>query len=362
MKIPRRWVIVAGGVLLVIVLARLLMRGPHGIEVEGVTVGRGTVEDAVTNSQAGTVKTRLRSTLGSEAPGRVVAIPHREGARVRRGELLVQLDDATARAQLDLARRERAAAEANLVSARATATLARLDFERTSQLFHDGLSSQQAMDQARTRNEQASADADAARAQVERAAASVRLAEDALRDLRVTAPFDGVVTQRFVELGAAVVPGQPLLEVLNPDSLYVSAPIDEMDIGRLRNGLPARITLDPYAGVTWQGTVTRVAPFVNDVLQQNRTLEIEVALRPASGDPVPKPGVSSDVEVVIQHKDDVLRVPTSALLEGHRVLLVERGKVVSREVKTGLHNWDWTEVVSGLSGGETVVASLWGCV
>ena len=354
----RTWVIVALAALAALVLLRVVFRGPRGIEVEAVTVGRGPVEDAVTNSQAGTVKSRQRSRLGAKAAGRVVEILRREGASVRHGELLVQLDDLTAQGQLALARRDADAARAALASAQSGATLARRDLERATRLFRDALTSQEAMDQARSRDESAAAALQGAQAQLERANAAVKLTDDALRDLRVVAPFDGVVTQRFVEVGEAVVPGQPVLEVLNPDSLYVSAPIDEMDIGRLRHGLPALVTLDPYPGASWHGIVTRVAPFVNDVQQQNRTLEIEVALPPAPGLPVPKPGASADVAVVLQRKADVLRVPTAALLEGHRVLIAARGRAVSREVRTGLHDWDWTEIVSGLSGGETVITSL----
>jgi HlyD family secretion protein len=358
MKLSKRWLAVAAGAIVVVLAWRALVHGPGGIEVEAMTVARGPVEDAVTNSQAGTVKSRQRSRLGAEAGGRVTAILRREGAQVRRGEPLVQLDELTARGQLELARRDVAAARAGLASAQAAATLAHSEFERASRLFRDRLTSQETMDQARSRDQSAAAGLEGAQAQLDRAGAAFRLAETALAKLWVLSPFDGVVTQRFVEVGETVVPGQPLLEVLDPDSLYVSAPIDEMDIGRLRVGQPGRVTLDPYPGVVWGGTVTRVAPFVNDVLQQNRTLEIEVALPPAPGHPVPKPGASADVEIVLRHQDDVLRVPTAAVLEGHRVLVVERGKARSREVKVGLHDWQWSEVLSGLRGGETVITTL----
>ncbi len=358
MKFSRRWLVVAGVVFIVVVSWRILAPGPRGIEVEAAVVARGPVEDAVTNSQAGTVRSRQRSRLGAAAAGRVTAILRREGARVSRGELLVQIDDLTARGQLEVARRDVAAARAGLASAQAAATLARSEFERASRLFRDRLTSQETMDQSRSRDQSAVAGLEGAQAQLDRAQAALQLTTDAFATLRVVAPFNGVVTQRFVEVGEAVVPGQPVLEVINPDSLYVSAPIDEMDIGRLRVGLPGRVSLDPYPGVVWRGTVTRVAPFVNDVLQQNRTLEIEVALPPEPGHPVPKPGASADVEIVLRRRDDVLRVPTAAVLEGHRVLVVERGKARSREVKVGLHDWEWSEVLSGLRGGETVVTSL----
>jgi HlyD family secretion protein len=356
-KRTRVWLAVAAAAVVVLVLIAST-RGPRGIEVEAVSVAPGRVEDAVSNSQAGTVKSRQRSRVGVEAAGRVMDIPRREGSRVRRGEIMLRLDPSTATAQLDLARRERDAARAAVAAARAGATLAERDFRRTSELFERALASGGEMDQARSRHDSAAAELEAAQARREQADASVRLAEDALARTRVLAPFDGVVTQRFVEIGESVIPGQPVLEVLDPDSLYVSAPIDEMDIGRLRLGLPARVTLDPFPGWVWRGTVIRVAPFVNDVQQQNRTLEIEVALPQARGMPLPTPGTSADVEVVLQARDSVLRVPTSAVLEGHRVLVAQRGRVASREVVTGLRNWDWTEIRSGLERGELVITSI----
>ncbi len=110
--------------------------------------------------------------------------------------------------------------------------------------------------------------------------------------------------------------------------------------------------------MVWRGTVVRVAPFVNDVQQQNRTLEIEVTLPLEPGQPLPKPGASADVEVILQRRDGVLRVPTSAVLEGHRVLVAERGRALSREVTTGLKNWEWTEIASGLRRGDQVITSI----
>ena len=124
------------------------------------------------------------------------------------------------------------------------------------------------------------------------------------------APFDGVVSQRFVEVGEPLITGQPVAEVLDPDRLYVSAPIDESDMGRLRPGLPARVTLDADPGGAWAGTVTRLAPDVSDLVEQNRTREVEIEVRPGVGAPVPVPGASADVEVVLGRRDGVVRAPT----------------------------------------------------
>lgn len=358
MRLRARWWLIAAGLVVLIVLLRVTVFRPQPIEVEVVPVARGAVEDAVTNSQAGTVRARLRARVGADRPGRVAAIPHREGARVRRGAPLILLDESTARSRLEAARRDLEAARAAAGAARSTATLARQQFERTKSLFDSRVLSQAEMDQAKSRLEAAQAELEGATARERGTRAAVRLAENELEHLRVVAPFDGVVAQRLVEVGESVIPGQPVMEVVGLDRLYVSAPLDEIDIGRVSEGLPARVTLDPYRGRVWQGVLTRVSPVVNDVREQNRTLEVEVEMKNDPAAPTPKPGTSADVEIVLDRRDGVLRVPTNAVIEGKTVLVIEKGKAVSREVKTGLKNWDWTEVTTGLKEGEPVITSL----
>jgi HlyD family secretion protein len=358
MKIPARWWAIALGVIALFVLLRATACRPKPLEVEVARVGRGTVEDAVSNSQAGTVKARMRARVGAERAGRVAAIPHREGSRVRRGEPLLLLDESTARTQLELARRDHEGARAAAVAARAAATLARQQYDRIAQLAAGKLVAQGELDQARSRREGAEAELQGAEAHEKRAGSAVRLAQDELAHLRVLAPFDGVVSQRLVELGESVVPGQPVLEVVNLDRVYVSAPLDEIDIGRVHEGLPARVTLDPYRGFVWQGVVTRVSAVVNDIREQNRTLEVEVELTPDPKAPQPKPGTSADVEIVLTKREGVLRVPTNAVIENRRVLVIDKGQAAARQVKTGLKNWEWTEIVSGLTEGQLAITSL----
>lgn len=358
MKPAVRWALVAAGVVVAIVALRLTVFRPRGLEVDAARVERGAVEDAVTNSEAGTVKTRDRARLGADQIGRVQAIPRREGASFRKGEVLVRLDPDAAEMRLDLARRESEAARGAVAQARAAASQAERDHDRLAPLAAQGLASPGELDAARSRRDQARATLEAAVAGEASAQASIRLARKSLANLAIVAPFDGVVSQRFVEVGEMLAPGQAALEVLNPRRLYVSAPLDEMDIGRVRVGLPTRVTLDPYPGRSWKGTVTRVAPFVNDVVQQNRTLEVEVDIVHEEGAPLPKPGTSADIEVILDRHDGVLRVPSFAVIEGRRVLVIEKGRAVPRDVKVGLRNWEWTEVTDGLREGETVVTSL----
>jgi HlyD family secretion protein len=147
------------------------------------------------------------------------------------------------------------------------------------------------------------------------------------------------------------------MDLIDPDSVFISAPMDEVDSARIQPGQPVRVTVDAYPGRTFPGRVLRIAPFVLDVEEQNRTVEIEVGLdRPDEVRLLP--GTSADVEVILQARDNVTRVPTPALLEGGKVLAVDNGKLVERPVRAGVKNWDWTEVLEGLSPGDLVVTSL----
>ncbi len=133
--------------------------------------------------------------------------------------------------------------------------------------------------------------------------------------------------------------------------------MDEVDSARIHPGQTARVTFDSYPGREFPGRVRRVAPYVLDREEQNRTVEIEVDLDdPGSARLLP--GTSADVEVLLETKENVTRIPTSALIEGEKILVAENGVLVERKLKIGLKNWDWTEVLSGAAPGDLLVVSL----
>jgi HlyD family secretion protein len=205
---------------------------------------------------------------------------------------------------------------------------------------------------------------EAARATAKRAAAAVWVAETELGTTVLRAPFGAVVAEISIEVGEWTTPSPPALPVppvidlLDTDSIFVSAPMDEVDSARIAVGQPARVTVDSHRGKTFFGTVVKTAVYVLDVEAQNRTVEIEVELDDEQFASTLLPGTSADVEVILQAREDVLRVPTVALIEGSRVLLVEDGRLTERPLETGLKNWNYTEVRSGLEAGDQVVVSL----
>jgi len=348
----------------IVVLVRFTVFAPEPLEVEVVEVERGTVEYTVTNSKAGTVETRRRARLSPEIGGRVVSLPHREGARVKKGDVLLRLDDSTQQAELARARRELASAEAEHRRACLAAELAEREYQRNRKLAADGIITDSLLDQLESAAQTGAATCEAAAAAVETAQAAVAVIENELRKTVLTAPFDGVVAELSIELGEWTTPSPPALPVppvidlLDSRATYISAPMDEVDSARIRPGQPARVTIDSYPDQSFAGTVSRVAPYVLDVEAQNRTVEIEVELEDRELATGLLPGTSADVEVILDVHRDALRLPTPTLLPGNAVLVVEDGVLVRREIETGLRNWDYTEILDGLAPGDRVVSSL----
>ncbi|HZL99655.1 MAG TPA: efflux RND transporter periplasmic adaptor subunit, partial [Planctomycetota bacterium] len=360
----RRWLIGSAIVAAAAVLGRQTLLAPQPVPVRAAPAERGLVEWTVTNSQAGTVQARRRARLSPGTSGVVTELLVERGARVRRGDVLLRLDAATQSAELALARRAQAVAEANQARACIAAERTRRELERNRTLAAEGLVSVDVLDGLESSWHMAAAECDVAKAEVLRAQAAVDVARAEFDKTALLAPFDAIVAEVPVEVGEWTTPSVPLLaapdvvEAIDTSSIYVSAPMDEVDTARLRPGLPVRVTVDSRPGETFPGRIVLVAPYVKDLEQQNRTVEIEVELDDAAVASTLLPGTSADVEVVLEVRQDVLRVPAFALQEGGRVLVVEGDRLVERTLVAGRRNWDFVEVESGLEPGELVVTSL----
>ena len=287
-----------------------------------------------------------------------------KGARVKQGEVLLKLNDREHKAQAQLAQRALEAVHALADQARLEAEHAQRQWERAQNLARNNVVSDTALELERTRALTTQTAAAAAAARVHEAEAALDTARAMLAKTVVSAPFDGVVLEVTTEVGEWIspsppgVPIPPVLDLIDPGALYVSAPIDEADVARMRVGLPVRITLDAFRAQTFAGTLTYVSSFVETRLEQNRTLRVEAEFKDATLPANLLPGLSADVEVILDAREAVRRIPTYALLENSRVLVVKDGRLVEKQVVTGLHNWSHTEITDGLSAGEFVVVSL----
>ena len=352
--------------LALLILGLILWRasGPKPIAVTLKPVDIGIVEATVANTRAGTVMACQRARLSPSIGGQIAALPVKEGDRVEAGQLLMEMWNADRRAEVELARREAVAAEARAVEACTVAEVARREALRQAALKKKGLTSEEAVDRAEgdARARQAACDATRATARVSEARLDV--ARAGLDRTRLKAPFAGTVAEINGEVGEFVTPSPigvatpPAVDLVDNSCLYVEAPIDEVDAPAIRAGMPARITLDAFPARDFPATVRRVAPYVMDREKQARTVDIEAAFADNAALADLLPGYSADVEVILERRDAVLRVPTEALMEGQRVLVYEDGVLRERQVRTGLSNWRYTEVIDGLAEGEQVTVSL----
>ncbi len=359
-----KWLLVAAAAFVLITVLKLTIFAAEPLTVRVFPVERGQVEETVTNSRAGTVRARRRAKLSPEIGGQVTSIPHREGEAVAAGAVLLQLDDRLQRARLSLAEEDVDAARAERRRACLAAERAGRELARVERLAADEIVSADLLDQVESARATAEAACQAAAANAARAEASLTVARTELDKTVLRAPFDGLVAEVSTEIGEWTTPSPPALpvppviDVLDPSSIYVSAPMDEVDSARIRSGMTARVTIDSYRDRVFAGRVQRVAPYVLDLEEQNRTVEIEVELEDQETAATLLPGTSADVEVILSVRDDVLRIPTSALIEGKKALVLEEGELRQRTVVPGLRNWDFTEMREGLAAGDRVVLSL----
>jgi HlyD family secretion protein len=289
----------------------------------------------------------------------------REGDRVETGQLLLELWNEDLLAELRLAKSELAASRARTEESCLTAEKVKREADRLRPLRKKNLVSIEQLDQAVTASLAQAAACRAAKGTEQVHEARVAVARAALARTILRAPFAGVVAEVTGEVGEIVTPSPPgivtppAVDLIDCSCIYVSAPIDEVDAPAIRAGMPTQITLDAFPNQVFAGTVRRIAPYVLDLEKQARTVEVEVAFANTNGCRELLPGYSADIEVILESHSSVLRIPTEAVLEDDRVLLLgDDGMLQERHFQPGLRNWSYTEVQQGLRIGERVVVSV----
>jgi len=358
--------LIAALLIAALLAALLLWLGrPRPVAVRVAAVTTGSVQDTVANTRAGTIKACQRSGLSPSMGGQIVRMPVREGDTVKAGQLLMEFWNDDLQARLKLAERQARAAAATARQACVVAETAEREARRLQTLRKQGLASDEVTDKAVGEARAQRAACQAARVNVEVSQAQVDVARAALGRTRLIAPFDGIAAQVNGEIGEYVTPSPvgvatpPAVDLIDMSCIYVSAPIDEVDAPQIRVGMPARISLDAFPRRIFSGRVRRIAPFVLAIAKQARTVEVEADFDDKADTEGMLPGYSADLEIIVAARDQVLRIPTEAILEGNKVLVFRDGEPLeARRIETGLGNWEWTEVVKGLKAGEQVVVSV----
>jgi RND family efflux transporter MFP subunit len=365
----QRWVAALAGLLLVAALAGgAWWRFGRAVPVTVVRVAEGAV--AVRIVGPGSVQARVPVTLASRLTATVTAVHADVGDPVAAGRVLATLDDRDLRARRDTVAAQRAtqarnvdAAEAALRKARAERALAgsraRRDVELQAQGFVSaaGLdSTRAALDAAVAAEQSAEATLAARRAEFAASAHELAAADVSASHARLLAPFDALVVQRLVEPGSTVVPGTPLLKLVDPASVWVAMRVDEAQLAALQPGQPARIRL--RSGSEHAGRVARIARQSDAA---TREIEVHVAFEavPAGF------AIDQEAEVtVLAGERRGLRVPVSALLRDRDgrpgVLVLEGGRARFTAVTPGATDGEQLLIGGGPGAGAQVVAPAGG--
>jgi HlyD family secretion protein len=336
------------------------------VEVVVKPVDRGIVERTVANTRAGTVKACRRAKLSPSVGGQIAKLNIHEGDKVKEGDLLLEIWNQDLVAEIQLAQSQ---AEADRARAKATclkAEVSQREANRLVKLYNKKVASEEKTDKAVTDAKALKADCNAAKASVLKSEARIGVVKANFDRTRLIAPFDGVVAEINGELSEFVTPSPigiatpPVVDLIDNTCFYITAPIDEVDVPQIAPGMDARVSLDAFGDRRFPGKVRRIAPYVLDREKQARTVDVEVEFTMPEDIRKMLAGYSADVEIILDVRQNTLRIPTSSVLDGNRVFVYLPGdKVIkAREFKSGISNWNYTEVISGLKLNELVVTNV----
>ncbi|MBW8863125.1 MAG: efflux RND transporter periplasmic adaptor subunit, partial [Acidobacteria bacterium] len=306
--------------------AYYIKRGGPEIQIQTSPITRGDIVDTV--GATGTLQAVTTVQVGSQVSGNISWLGADFNSIVKKGQTIARLDPSLFQAQLEQSKANLAQSRANLAKAqsdlermRVQLTDAQQKYARAKELAARSLLPQSDLDSAKIAVDSAQASLAAQQATVNQATASVAQSQASVNQNQVnvdhttiTAPIDGIVTQRSVDVGQTVAASMqaPTLFVLAADltKMQVNANIDEADVGRIRPGQHVTFRVDAYPTETFEGTVSQIR--LQPVVVQNVTTYGTVIDVPNNQLKL-KPGMTANVKVEISKRTDVQRIPNAAL-------------------------------------------------
>ncbi|WP_407279666.1 efflux RND transporter periplasmic adaptor subunit [Aromatoleum evansii] len=339
---------------------------PKPIPVRLVEVARGTVEATLSNTRAGEIEACQRTKLSTIIGGRIDYLGVKEGDRVQAGQVLLRLWNEDQEARLAVNRAQLESARRRVQEICTQADNAEREARRQEELFGRNFVSRSRVEQAQTEARARRAACETGRADTRTAEAQIAATSTDRQRTVLIAPFAGTVAKITGELGEYStpsppgVPTPPAIDLIDDSCLYVKAPMDEIDAPKIHPGQTTRVTLDALPGKVFEARVKRIAPYITAVEKQARTVEVDIDFANPEEAMGLLVGYSADAEIVLAVRENTLRVPTSTLREGNRVLLyrADDGLLEERVIKAGVSNWEFTEVLEGLAEGDRIAASL----
>ncbi|GAB4409234.1 MAG: efflux RND transporter periplasmic adaptor subunit [Thermodesulfovibrionales bacterium] len=389
----KRWFWFVTAIFLAIITIIILRKTFTYINVRVEPVRRQTLTITVTATSTGTIKSDNEAKITAKRTGRVTGLLFDEGDIVKAGAVVAELDKEEAYYNMKMAEAAlqkaesiysnlnasydsfRVDVERNIDKARATLSEVGSRRKRFMDLHENGYVTEMDVEAVQKEYDIAKANlssAIASKGLLKAKADEIKAQEAAVREARnnlslahlnyeyslVKSPISGVITSRPVKLGEGVAKGGVIATVVSTESMYVEAFIDEADVAKVRVGQRVNITMDAYPQRVFAGEVYRISPVVLGGKQETRTFEVRVRFKEDGA--VIKPGMSADIEIIVESIENVLIVPSQAVIErdGKRyVYIIKDSKAQLVNVETGRFNWNFTEIRSGIKEGEEIIVN-----
>ncbi len=405
------YTIIGIALVLVIVLILLSKKGiignkDHALDIEIAKVDEITIVETV--SATGKIQPETEIKISSMVSGEIIALPFKEGATVKKGDLLVKINPDLYTSGYNRTVAGLSQTKAGLSQADASFKEAKSNYDRNKILFDKGIISKSDWDRAISTFESAKASKEAAYFNVKSASATVNEAKDNLGRTTIFSPADGTISVLNVELGERVLgtqqmTGTEILRVANLNNMEVEVDVNENDIVKINVGDSARVQVDAYLKKNFRGTVTSISNSASSALTANQVTNFKVKVRivkdsyqdllegkPKSYSPF-RPGMTATVDIITERKEKVLGVPISAVvvksdttatskikvdnaideqntikqksnkkLECVFVKVGDKAKI--RIIKTGIQDDTNIEVTQGLKPGDVVIVGPYNTV
>jgi len=330
-----------------------------GIVVEISTVARGSLERVIKLS--GDVVAGQSVRLFGMLPDRLTRVLVDVGDQVRQGQVLARIRDESVQAGVDQM-------EANLRAIQATLANLRVEYARTQRLHEAGAVSNQTLEGVRTQLE-------ATEAQEEQLQAGLSAALAGSENATITAPFAGVIAERYLEAGDLASPGFPVFRIVNMSTVRIETEISQERLGQVTLGIPARVMVSSWPGDVFNGEVIKMAPVLDPMTRMTK-IEIEID----NEDGRLKAGMFAGIELIVRTVDDVIVVPIDALIDEFRYVtnapLISSGNLAGvtdlsmaqvyiadgetarlRDVRVGVISEKSAQIIEGLEVGERVITT-----
>ena len=325
----------------------------YRVDVAAMKVAVADLESSLQIS--GNLVPHTRVAVAAKLPGTLSSVRVDIGDRVRAGQVVAALDRREIDAQVDAAEAAVNVGHAGVEAAEAALANAVLERDRAQNLFDRGAVPRQRLDAAETARRSTAAQRDLASANLAQAEAALRRAREVQRDATLTSPIDGVVVERNYDAGSLVGPGDdPVVVVADLRVMKLEAGVSELEAGRLRVGMPARVEAQARPGDVFDGRVAAIAPEVD---ARNRHFRIEVRINNPGARLLS--GMYGSAAIPLKRADQVVAIPRDAVItrDGQRVAIRIEGETVRAvPVTEGLTDGRLVQIASGLQVGDTILS------